>query len=316
MHYIPRNYEQINIAAGTRSPSSMKSYNNRAFWYWERSLFQRACSAIELNVPEEWEGNVKNFLYWCLFQRGFVAVSEDAAHGKFFQPCTLSGFNFYYQPVSVLISNPDLQTELTIGKDCELLQLTPDYFGVWDIIEYYAEKLSLLDNAINISLVNNKFAFWIAARNKQAGQAIKKMLDLVNRGEPAVVYDQKLLNDPTDKAEPWQFLERKDLKSSYLTTDQLRDFQTILNNFDAEIGIPTIPYEKKERMVTSEAESRQIDSITRATVWLDCLESSIKLVNDHYNLGLAARLRFDPGEGANNEQRENNPAGVFPMDER
>ena len=315
MQYIPRNYEQLNLYAGTRSPSSMKSYNNRAFWYWERSLFQRACSAIELTVPEEWEGNVKNFLYWCLFRFGFVAVSEDAAHGKFFQPCTLSGFNFYYQPVSVLISNPDLQAELTIGKECELLQLTPDYYGVWDIIEYYAEKLSLLDNAINISLVNNKFAFWIAARNKQAGQAIKKMLDLVNRGEPAVVYDQKLLNDPTDKAEPWQFLERKDLKSSYLTTDQLRDFQTILNNFDAEIGIPTIPYEKKERMVTSEAESRQIDSITRATVWLDCLESSIKLVNDHYNLGLAARLRFDPGEGVTNEQRENDPAGIQQMDE-
>ena len=78
MPYIPRNYEQLNMYAGTRSPSSIKSYNNRAFWYWERSLFQRACSAIELTVPEEWEGNIKNFLYWCLFKWGFVAVSEDA----------------------------------------------------------------------------------------------------------------------------------------------------------------------------------------------------------------------------------------------
>ena len=31
--------------------------------------------------------------------------------------------------------------------------------------------------------------------------------------------------------------------------DKLRDIQTVLNSFDNEIGIPTVPYEKKERMV-------------------------------------------------------------------
>ena len=65
MRYAPLNYDKINIAAGRFSPSSVKSYNNRTFWFWARSLFQRAASVIEFDVPEEWEGKVKDFFVYC-----------------------------------------------------------------------------------------------------------------------------------------------------------------------------------------------------------------------------------------------------------
>lgn len=292
MKYYPLNYEKLNIAAGMYNPSMVKSYNNKTFAFWERSLFQRAISVLEFNLPKEWQGNVKDFFLYCIFRFGFVSVSENAKFGKFFQPCTLSGYNFYYQPTKAIITNPLYSDELEIGKDCELIKLTPDYLGIWDVICYYAEKLSVLDNAINMSLINNKFAFILGARNKAAAEALKKVLDKVNNGEPAVIYDMKLLNDPTDKAEPWQFLERKDLKDSYLTTEQLADFQTILNNFDAEIGIPTVPYHKKERMVESEAESRIIDSTSRSRIWFETLTSSIAKVNAMYNLDISVELRY------------------------
>ena len=312
MHYAPYDYKVINERAGMCSPSTPKYYNNKTFWFWERALFQRACSTIDITVPDAWEGSVKDFLYWCLFRIGFVAVSYDDIRGHWFQPCTLSGRDFYYQPTKAIVSNPDLSVDLQIGKECELLKLSPDYIGIWDIIEYYATKLSLLDNAINMSLINNKFAFLLGVRNKQAGAAVKKMLDLINKGEPAVVYDSKLLNDPTDKEEPWQFLERKDLKSSYLTTDQLRDFQTIINNFDCEIGIPTVPYEKKERMVTDEATSKQLDATSRSLVWYNTLKSSAELVNRLYpGLNLSIKMRFDPEKGGVNEQREDNTIGIL-----
>ena len=297
MRYLPLNYNQINVAAGTYNPSMVKSYNNRTFAYWERSLFQRACSVMEFDLPEDWDGSIRDFFYFCLFKYGFVAISKNDEYGYFFQPCALNGFNFYYQPVEAIISNPKMQKTLQIGKDCELLKLTPDYMGIWDIICYYAEKLSVLDNAINMSLINNKFAFLLGARNKTAGEALKKMLDKINKGEPAVIYDLKLLNDPTDKDQPFQEWRRDDLKSSYLTTDQLKDFQTILNNFDTEVGIPTIPYEKKERMVTSEAESRIIDSTSRSIVWLETLLSSIDNIKDLYpDIRLDVSLRYKEDE--------------------
>jgi len=293
--YYPVSYDQINAMAGTYSPSSVKAYNNRTFAYWERSLFQRACSVFEYDLPDEWSGKVKDFFVYCLYKFGFVAVSQNDKYGYFFQPCSISGFDFYYQPVRALIANPDYNAELTIGKECELIKLTPDYMGVWDIISFYAERLSTLDNAINMSLINNKFAFILGAKTKSAAQALKKILDKVNKGEPAVVYDSRIIDNMENRQSdsPFQFLERRNLKESYLTTDQLQDLNTILNNFDAEIGIPTIPYQKKERMVTSEAESRIVDAVSRVTVWNETLQGSLQEVRKIYpELKVDIRLRY------------------------
>ena len=298
--YTPLNYDQINALAGSYNPSPVKAYNNKTYSYWERSLFQRATSVVVSELPDDWKGTIKDFLYYCLFRFGYVPIFERAEVGKTFQPAGLSGYDWYYQPTKAIVSNPLLKEslELKIGTDCEILKLTPDFMGVWDIISYYAEKLSTLDNAINMSLINNKFAFILGARNKVAGQALKKMLDKINKGEPAVIYDMKLLNDPTDKEEPFQVWERKgSLKESYLTTEQLQDFQTIINSFDAEIGIPTIPYQKKERMVTSEADSRQNDSKARATIWIECLQSSAEKVKKLYpDITLNFKLRYEQEE--------------------
>ena len=142
----------------------------------------------------------------------------------------------------------------------------------------------------------------LAAKNKSAGEAFKKMLDLVNEGEPAVVFDRKLANDPNDKSEPWQFWNRGNLKESYLTSDQLRDFNTILNNFDCEIGIPVLPEEKKERMISDEATMRSNDAMSRCGIWLDTFNSSAIEVNKMFGLTIKASLNYKKGEPEDAEQ--------------
>lgn len=295
-HYAPLNYHQINTIEGTYTPSMVKSFNNRVFQLWERALFQRAASVIDFNnLPESWQGSVKDFFIYCLYKYGYIGVFETRENGLIFQPGSLSGYDIYYQPVKFLVANPHLtiqENEFTIGENCELIKLTPDYMGVWDIITYYAEKLAVLDNAINMSLINNKYAFMLAAKNKQASEAFKKMLDKVNAGEPAVIYDMKLINDQQDKTEPWQFWSRDHMKENYLTTMQIDDFKSILNMFDKEVGIPTVPIEKKERMITDEANSTVIDAISRSEIWLETLESSLKYVNDRYNLNISVERHF------------------------
>lgn len=296
--YFPINYEQINIQAGTYNPSPVKVYNNKTFDFWYRALFQRACSVIEFNLVDEWSAEVRDFFIYSLFRFGFVSIFDSEDYGFTFQPCTLSGLDWYYQPIRAMISNPALITslELEIHKDCELLKLTPDYIGIHDIVCYYAEKLSELDVAINMSIINNKIPMILFGRNKAAAEALKKVLDKVNKGEPAVVVDQVLLNDKTDKDSPFQFWDREHLANGYITTDMLKDFQTLINNFDTEIGIPTIPYEKKERMVQSEAESREIDSSARSTIWIETLTSCFKVINSKYGTKMSARLRYQIDE--------------------
>lgn len=297
--YVPLNYEQINIQNSTYSPTTIKSRNNKSFAYWQRSLFQRACSIVNFEFPEDWNGSTRDFFYYCLFRYGYVAVFEHEEFGFTFQPCGFSGYNWYYQPVRCIVTNPAIRNslELTIHEDCEILKLTPDFVGIFDIIDYYAEKLSHLDNAINMSLINSKFSMIFAGKNKQGVELIKKLMDKVNKGEPMVVVDKAIGNNPAtpDDPFPWSYWDR-DVKKQYITTEQLQDFSTLINNFDCEIGIPCAPYEKKERMVTNEVDSKVIDATSRSVVWLDCLKSCNELIKSHYGVDLNPTLRHDPNE--------------------
>lgn len=298
--YIPMNYEQINITEGFMQPSMMKYCNSVTYSYWQRSLYQRAISTIDFQgLPEEWKGSVRDFFYWCVFSYGFVGVFNDRNFGISFQPGNFYGFDFYYQPTQFIVANPKLHKRFKIHKTCEIIKLTPDYRGIWDVICYYAMLLSALDSGINMSIVNNKFAWLLGAKNKAAAEALKKAIDKINSGEPAVVLDNSLLlaQDAQSKEEPYTFLERANLKQSYLTTDQLMDRQTLLSAFDAEIGIKSLPYNKKERLVTAEAESREQDSTARLDVWKATLDSSLELVNKMFDLNIRAVI----DEGGEND---------------
>lgn len=308
MRYYPFDYRCINLFEGTTSPSTPKSINNRTFAFWSRAFFERAVSVLDFTVPETWEGSVKDFFHYVLFGRGFLAVFKNAQFGQCFQPCEFGGErDFYYQPMNVIISNPLYHATLEIGRECELLKLTPDFCGIWDIIEYYAEKMSLLDNAMNSSMINSRLAYIVSASTKQAAQAVKKIFDQINAGEPAAFWDKNILRDPVTKETPFDIVSTTDnMAKVYLTSDQLMDAQTILHNFDAEIGIPSLPYQKKERLVTDEATMRRYDSQARALVWYETLTSSIDKIKKLYpDIRLDVSLHYgDIGDKYVDESQE------------
>lgn len=306
MYNKPFNYEQLNITSSTYTPATIKSRNNRAFRFWQRALFQRACSVIELDLPDNWKGSDEDFLYYCLFAGGYVAVFNHETFGFTYQWGTLKGFDWHYQPTNVIITHPAIKKslELTIHKDCELLKLTPDFCGVFDIIDYYAVKLSGLDLGLDMSIDNSKISQLFGAKNKAGAKIIQKMLDKINQGESACIYDVTIPQDRSDENDPnpWVYWER-DVKKNYITPEILHDFATLINNFDSEIGIPTIPQEKKERMISDEVNSRNVDSKARSRVWLKCLKSSSDLIKSLFNYDLNPRLVYDvapvEGGGAN-----------------
>lgn len=302
--YNPINYSEITISDSTYIPSMVKNRNNKTYDFWVRALFQRAQSTLILNVPKIWNGDRKDFLYYCLFRYGYISIFKTDALGLVFNPASLYGKDFFYQFTNAIVTNPALpqSLDLKIGEDCAIIKLTPDYIGIWDIITYFAEKLSLIDTDINTSLINSKVAFMLFAKNKACAQAIKKGLDKINQGDPAVVLDDRLLADPKDHNEPWQMLERNNIKNSYLTHDLLEDYQTLLNAFDTEIGIPTMPYQKKERMVVSESESKKIDATSRSVVWFESLKNSIEIANAMFdNLNMSVELRYKLDEEENDD---------------
>ena len=317
MAYLPLNYDQINLIEGTYQPSQIKN-NSASFDYWVRTLFGRASSNLIFGLPDFWQGDIANFWYYCMLRFGFLSIQDLTGKGKrgdelgmCFSPVNLSGINFYYQRTLATLSNPTLDEsfELEIGKDCALVCMTPDKMGIWDVIERYALLLSNLDNAINMSIINSKIPFILGGKTKAAIQTLKKIMDKVNSGQPAVFYDSRIQDDAQSKDTPFQFLKLlENPKQNYLTTDQLIDLHTILSDFDAEVGIPTIPYQKKERETSFESQSKLADGQARSLVWERTINDSIKEVKKLYpDLQLSFRLRWEVNEnvtGENNNDRD------------
>ena len=197
-----------------------------------------------------------------------------------------------------------LTYELEIGKDCEMVRMTPDWLGVYDIICYFAEKLALNDTAVNTSLINSKVAYVLGAKTKAAAEALKNIFDKINAGEACAVYDTRIQDDPVSKTEPFTQLKLFS-QADFITDKLLETHQTIIDEFDAEIGIKTVPYKKAERMVQSEADSKSEDSMARINLWIRTLNDSFKNVNRKYGLNLHAFIdgKEDVRDGENNTVR-------------
>lgn len=298
---MPFDYREIDLVEGTYQPSSVKVFS-AVYLFWERYLFQRLCSVIQIDkIPDNWKGATEDFLKAVLYRRGFLLITDVPEYGVIFQPCYPTGDrDLYYQPRKFLVANPyykGKQHEFTDGTDCAILKLTPDFHGVWDIIAYYAEKLATVDNAINMSIINSKFPYLIGARDKNAKKAVEKAFDLINKGEPVVTIDTSLLNHK-DGQEPIYFIDRK-MKENYITGDLLNDCRTIIDMFDARVGIPVMPF-KKERQISTEVNAYVESSKSCSSVWLDCLNSSNETVKALYGDILAFSLKYDLKEGADN----------------
>lgn len=300
LNYAP--YAVQNLFDGTHTPSAIKN-DSVAYAFWNRALYQRLCSIIEFNLPDNWN-RARDFFEACLFGRGYVCVFNDLKYGISFQPCTLYGYDFYYQPTQAIVTNPKLSKTFTIGEDCSLIKLTNDFSGCADIIAYYSEKLATMDGALNMSIINSKFAYVFGAKNKAAARAIQQIFDRINRGESTIVYDKELVAGLGDE-EPFEFIDRTGLKNSYLVTDLINDMQNIIKDFDNEIGIPTIPAEKKERMISDEVNGRNADTNARITLWNESLTNSINEVNKMFNLDISFTFKFiDSGDSGNMDPEE------------
>lgn len=281
--------------------------------YWERSLFQRLRTIFEFGgFPEGGAGQVRwdkdAFLYG-LFRLGFLVVFETKQYGIVPpQPATPYGFGLQHQPVGMNIATPYFMfaRPLEIGRECEVIKLTPDYRGVWDIIEKYASEMQYTEVAIRLAQINARFTYAIAAENDKDKQSIDAMMEKLANAEPAITYNVNLMKQIGKSGErvvPWQQFDR-DLKQNFILPELLEARRTILSDFYKEIGIRIAP-EKKERLIQTEVETSDSETYNRRMVWDISLQESLDKVNRMYGTKIWARFT-EPEMRCNDITKSNN----------
>ena len=291
---IPAFYDYINTYNGMVDPSTIHT-NSTLKTYFMKYLLEKVISIYEFeNVPEDW--NMPYMLY-SLFCFGFITVFRTREFGIIPQHCTLYGRGIFYQPTKCIVSNPLLKgmtKSLKIGKECELVKLQPNYSGIMDIISYYADMLALCSESATVNLVNTKLAYVYIAENKAQAESFKKMHDQITSGNPAVFTDKKLYDEDGN---PRWLTFNQNLRNTYISGDILLDMAKWLDMFNTEIGIPNANTEKKERMLSDEVNANNVDTMAKATLWLETLREGFDKVNKLFNLNIKVKFRFNDESG-------------------
>lgn len=287
---IPCDYEGLNQYNSLRSVAG-RVQNDLNTQFYMRALWQRAISGTRFGLPKSWR-RAKRYFKNVVFSQGFIGVIDTPKYGKIPQICSFSGYGLFLQPVKMLVNQPLVQFEGTIGENCELIHLTGDYRGIWDIIEHSAIRLSIAITSVDCSLINERLSVLAAGKSKAASETLKYLYEKISAGEPFAVYDKEIKTDSlSDDAEPiWTFSQ--DVASQYISDKLLADIDTILMQFDKEIGIAAVG-EKKERMLTDEIAMQNEDACARSSTWFENLSDSFDLCNELFpDLGLTFTMKY------------------------
>lgn len=292
--WCPQGMEKINLVQNYFQPAGIKA-DSRYTDMFDRMLYERVASVFDIRYNASFD---IDYVKYVLLGAGYICITNTAKYGLVAQYATIYGYNIYMQPTMASIltyaTNDTLdKTSMTIGKDCALLYLRASRCGIFDIIGYYSYKLALVASAFDMNVFNSKLAFMTAAKNKAAAQTIKKIYDEVQSGKPAVTFDSSIKNESlkNDDRGMWETFN-KDLKQNFIATELIDVFEKLLDEFDTEVGIPSVGSDKKERLTVNETEKNDIESVTRLTTWLESLQQGINQANRLYpNLHLSINIR-------------------------
>ena len=151
----PFDYKTQNIYNASRSPSTVHVKNTRLRRYFRKYLFQKAISVFKWNLPDEWD---KDYFLYTLYGMGYIVILNTDRYGVICQHGALGGYNLYYRPSYIMITNPLIKGTITanIDTDCTIIKLQPDYSSIMDIVGYYADQMALTAEAVGMNLVNVK----------------------------------------------------------------------------------------------------------------------------------------------------------------
>lgn len=297
---IPLSYDNKNIYNSAMSPSTVHCRNTQLQYFFRRYLMQKAISVFKWDIPDTWD---RDYFLYTLYGYGYCAVIDTEEYGVIPQWGSLGGFNVFYRPTYVIITNPLIKgvKQPKINIDCTIIKLQPDYGSITDLVNYYADMLALCAESVGINMINSHVSTVFPASNKTTAESYKKMYDKIASGEPAVVVDKNLFSDTGSPSwVPFQ----ANLQQGYIADKILMDMRKIESNFDTDCGIPSANTTKKERLISDEVNANNVETATRCELWLDELKKACEKTREMFDINISVDWRVNPQVNIN--RGENN----------
>lgn len=275
-------YEDLVREFFATRPKEVDGIANASALYYRRWMLRKIFSIFKFyDIPETWD---MDYFLENLFLSGYVCVT-DTSLGVIPLQCGYTGINVYNHPTKCVIANPVLGSfERTIGEDCVLIHLQYDYTGVDSMLRRYAYLFAACDSSISVNLMNSKVAFIGEAKTKAQAATLQKLYDQISCGKPAV------FSNTTDGETTWQLMRVKDT----FIADTVQNLkETIKQEFLTEIGIKNSNTQKRERLITAEAERNDDETRINIDHWMYNIRHGLDEVNSMFGLNISVRMNRD-----------------------
>ena len=287
------------IYASNRTGAYIDFIRNKYFNIWMNRYI----------IPElDYQQN--NYIFRKLYADGTIAgflIKETAGSEEYpngmpvFCPYAVNTINLYDYPIDVSLVNVRgvkfiPATLQRVDKDVVIGWCQTNKKPVRAIIEYYAERLSLVEEVIKINLNSHRVP-WMLVTTPEDEKAVEELFDAVMSGEgvPHV---------PSDFAEKVKVLT----SGTQFIIDKLYDYKNALEDELREsLGCDNLGVKnKKEHLITAEIESNDEMTEESEDIFFDEIQAFCDRFTETFGFTIHVEKRHeDDKDEAINEEDEN-----------
>lgn len=221
---------------------------------------------IALNAFE-WGGLPKGMLERhienVLFNMGKVLFFRDSRMSYMSLPCDPIGQGCGYGDPLKYRATGHNYNKVYDADNCVVIENNKLRLATDDFLMFYVNKLTEAERTMDVNVKANKTPVVVLCDDKDV-LSFKRIFQQVDGNSPAVFADRSINLDN---------MQALDLKAKFLGNELMDYKKSVENELLTFLGINNIPAEKKERLITDEANSNN------------------QLIDSFFDLGLEARQR-------------------------
>ena len=237
-----------------------------------------------------------------------IELGNDSPNGLLvFVPYAVNQWNIEDEPSVVTFVNlrgaqfiPNTMQE--VNKDCVIGWAHKSHAPIRNLVMFYIEKIVDVENTINMNLFVHKLPRLVVCSPEDRAR-VEDLMEAIERGE------KKLFLDAQDVAAIKNVLESGS-NTNYIIDRLYQYKQNLENELLSFLGINNVAIEKKERLITDEANSNNQLINDSSDCFLDCLKDFCDEVSKilDYPLSVEANSSPESNEEIMEEpQEEENP---------
>lgn len=183
-----------------------------------------------------------------------------------------------------------------VNKDCVIGWAHTSHSPVRSLVMYYIDRIVDVEKTINMNLFVHKLPRLVVCSPEDRSR-VEDLMEAIERGET------KIFLDVADWTAIKNVLESGS-NTSYIIDKLYQYKQNLENELLSFLGINNIALEKKERLITDEANSNNQLINDSSDCFLDCLKDFCEEVSNILNYPLSVEANSSP---ASNEVMEEEP---------